>query len=175
MKFLYEGEECTLKGIPNQGLQMISSEGLQKILSNRNQVATMQLCRLEDRRCFNVPVDIAQGQDKRMNPLLLEYSDVFEEPRTLPTHRVHDHKIILKESTTHVNCRPYRHPTVQKDVIEQIAKEMLQAGIIRHSKSSDASLLILLTKIIHSGCIDYRALNNIPLKDKFPIPLIEFD
>lgn len=58
-KFLYQVEECTLKGIPKQRLQMINSEDMQKILSSKNQVATMQLCRLEGPSYFNVPIDSA--------------------------------------------------------------------------------------------------------------------
>jgi len=64
---------------------------------------------------------------------LKEYADIFAEPKTLPPHRSHDHKIILKEGTSPINVRPYRYPALQKDVIEQTVKEMLEAGIVRPS------------------------------------------
>jgi len=59
-----------------------------------------------------------------MQKLLDDFADVFEEPKTLPPHREYDHKILLKPGTTPINVRPYRCPTLQKDVIQ----EMLQAG-----------------------------------------------
>lgn len=36
---------------------------------------------------------------------------------------------MLKEGEEPVNLRPYRYPPAQKDIIEQLVQEMLQAGI----------------------------------------------
>ena len=68
-----------------------------------------------------------------MRQLLQDYATVFEVPGSLPPHRSHDHKIILKEGTSRINVRPYRYPALQKDIIDQTIKEMLEAGIIRPS------------------------------------------
>lgn len=82
IKFLYHGEECTLTGIPKQGLYMISGVDMQKALHRKNQVASMQLCRLEGTSYINVPKYNAEVQDEKMSSLLLEYQDVFKEQRT---------------------------------------------------------------------------------------------
>ena len=74
-----------------------------------------------------------------------------------------------------VKIRPYRYPTMQKDEIEKLVAEMKSTGIIRDSNSPFASLVVLVRKKDETWrlCIDYRQLNQLTVKDTFPIPLVE--
>jgi len=93
----------------------------------------------------------------------------------LPPSRSHDHTIPLKERAQPVNLRPYRYSSLQKDTVEGLISEMLEAGTVQPSHSPFASPVVLVKKkdISWRLCIDYRALNRLTIKNKFPIPLIE--
>ena len=100
---------------------------------------------------------------------------MFETPKRLPPSKRHDHKIKLTDESQTVKIRPYRYFAVQKNEIERIVAEMKEIGIIQDSHSLFASSVIFVKKKDGSWrlCIDYRQLNNITIKDKFPIPLVK--
>ncbi|KAJ7961036.1 Ty3/gypsy retrotransposon protein [Quillaja saponaria] len=79
------------------------------------------------------------------------------------------------DETQAVRIRPYRYPIIQKDEIEKQIGEMLQAGVIRNSTSSLSSPIVMVRKKDGSWrlCVDYRQLNQLTIKDKFLILLVE--
>jgi len=93
----------------------------------------------------------------------------------LPPTRSHDHRILLLPNQPPINTRRYKYPHYQKNEIEKLVKEFLQSGITRPSRSSFFSPVLLIKKSDGSWCfcIDYRALNEITVKDKFPKPVID--
>ncbi|GJR52677.1 putative mitochondrial protein [Tanacetum coccineum] len=98
-----------------------------------------------------------------------------DSPKELPPLRSHDHTTPLLPNITPINIRPYKHPPNQKDSIEIMVKELLQAGLIRDSQSSFSSPIVMVKKKDGSWrmCVDYRQLNKHTVKYKFPIPVIE--
>lgn len=70
--------------------------------------------------------------------------------------------------------RSYRVAEPEKQVLRQIIQELLDNKIIRESDSLYASPVILIKKKSgeHRMCIDFRKLNAITVKDKYPMPLI---
>lgn len=107
--------------------------------------------------------------------LLTEFSDIFEEPTELPPHRQYDHAITLEPGAAPVNCRPYRYSPLQKDEIERQVSEMLKTGVITHSMSPFAAPVLLVKKKDGTWrfCVDYRRLNQVTIKNKFPLPIID--
>nr|XP_027126014.1 uncharacterized protein LOC113742375 [Coffea arabica] len=186
MEFMQAGHKVVLRGIKQQGLQLIRQNKMQKLLQKPEQIAEAQLCLIrvvqdptsEPLSLRTISTDISKHQVRHsveLEHLLDEYSDLFHESNNLPPERSYDHKITLKEGTAPINVRPYRYPVFQKCEIERLVAEMLACGIIRTSSSPFSSPVVLVKKKDGSWrmCVDYRQLNNATIKDKFPIPLIE--
>ena len=110
--------------------------------------------------------------NREIEQLLVEFQDNFEEPKSLPPHRMLDHEIHLLPNSVPVNVHPYRYPHFQKAEIEKQVSNMLNSGVILHSTSPFSSRVLLVKKKDGTWrfCIDYRALNNITIRDRFPIP-----
>lgn len=107
--------------------------------------------------------------------ILSKYADVFTEPDELPPKRDKDHKIYLEKNSKAVNVRPYHYPQFQKAKMGAIVKELVQKGFVRASNSPFSSPVISVKKK-NGGwrlCVDYRSLNAITVKDRFPIPTID--
>ncbi|GAU32095.1 hypothetical protein TSUD_292190 [Trifolium subterraneum] len=107
--------------------------------------------------------------------LLTQFSSLFQNPTHLPPQRPVDHKITLTGASNPVNVRPYRYPHFQKQEIETQIRDMLNQGVIRLSTSAFSSPFLLVRKKDGTWrfCVDYRALNAITVKDRFPIPAID--
>lgn len=119
-----------------------------------------------------------KGEDEarhKITTVVEEFTYTFREPTDLPPKRQYDHSITLKKGVQGICVRPYRHSATQKDVIEKMVKEMCDCGIIRKSRSSFASPVVLVKKKDNTWCmcIDYLQLNQHTFKKKFPIPIIE--
>ncbi|OMO84555.1 reverse transcriptase [Corchorus capsularis] len=117
----------------------------------------------------------AEEMQPQIQAILVEFEELFGVPQGLPPKRLQDHRIPLTDESKAIKVRPYRYPSIQKDELERMIKEMLAAGIIRNNSSSFASPVVMVKKKDGSWrlCVDYRQLNDITIKDKFPIPLVE--
>lgn len=101
--------------------------------------------------------------DPVITKVLQQFSEAFEEPKG------------LQPNSAPVNVRPYRYPYIQKTEIENIIREMLDSGIVRPSVSPFTSPILLVRKKDNTWrlCVDYRKLNQITIKNKYPIPAID--
>ncbi|WVZ69502.1 hypothetical protein U9M48_018276 [Paspalum notatum var. saurae] len=111
----------------------------------------------------------------QVQALLDEYQHLFELPVDLPPTRECDHSIPLLPGASPVSVRPYRFPPALKDEIEKQVHEMLSNWLIHKSTSPFSSSVLLVKKKDNSWrfCVNYRQLNAITVKSKYPVPIIE--
>lgn len=100
---------------------------------------------------------------------------MFATPVGLPPARKRRHWISLKLGTGAVSVRLYRYAHAQKEELERQCEEMWRLGVIRPSSSVFSAPVLFVRKQDGSWhfCVDYHALNDQMIKDKFPIPVIE--
>ncbi|GBM05554.1 Transposon Ty3-I Gag-Pol polyprotein [Araneus ventricosus] len=66
-------------------------------------------------------------------------------------------------------------PLAKKEEAERLVKEMVDNGIIEESSGHWDSPIVLVKKkdVSTRFCVDYRKLNDITIKDSYPLPRID--
>lgn len=121
---------------------------------------------------LNTP--LVNDDKKRLLSLVNEFSDYFVTGTATSTVNTGSMEIRLN-SDAPVHYRPYKLSADEKSRVRAIVNDLLSKGIIRESQSEYASPILLVKKKDGSDrmCVDYRALNAITVKDRFPLPLID--
>lgn len=94
--------------------------------------------------------------------------------RSLPPHRPYDCAIDLLPGAPLPSSRLYSISQPERDAMERYITESLAAGLIRPSSSPVPAGFFFVDKKDKSlrPCIDYRGLNQITVKNKYPLPLL---
>ena len=120
---------------------------------------------------------ILQFQTTLKNDMLQQYPNVFPEtlPRDLPPADRLEHAIDLTPEYKIPPRKLYRQSDRELTETRRQITDYLDAGHIRPSTSSFGAPVLLVRKKDGSMrmCIDYRALNDITLKNTFPLPRID--
>ena len=109
--------------------------------------------------------------------LISKYRDVFpdELPPGLPPQREIDHKIELIPGSSPPSRPTYRMSAVELAELKKQLEELTKSGFIQPSKSPFGAPILFVKKKDGTMrmCIDYRALNNISVKNKYPLPRVD--
>ncbi|KAJ9519230.1 hypothetical protein QJQ45_017890 [Haematococcus lacustris] len=111
-----------------------------------------------------------------LDGLLSEYADVFGDmPPGLPPNRPVGHTIRTPPGAEAPYKRMYKlSPREEAEVKKQVA-ELLAKGLIEPSSSPYGAPILFVQKKDGSlrMCIDYRALNKLTVRDRYPLPRID--
>ena len=108
--------------------------------------------------------------------LVREFPDVFPKDLPgLPPKREIEFEITLIPSTTPISIPPYRLASVELEELKKQLEELTKKGFIRSSTSPWGAPVLFVKKKDGSMrmCIDYRKLNQVTVKNKYPLPRID--
>ena len=112
-----------------------------------------------------------------ISTVLQDFGDVFPEevPAGLPPLRDIEHQIDLIPGATLPNRALYRTNSEETKEIQRQVQELLDKGYIHVSLSPSAIPVILVPKKDGTWrmCVDFRAINNITIRYKHPIPRLD--
>jgi hypothetical protein len=104
-----------------------------------------------------------------------QYDEMFKEPKGLPLKRGVQHEIQLQQECPLPNIGMYRMSVMEIAEIEKQIQELLDKGVIVPSSSPCGSPIVLVPKKDGTWhmCVDFKALNKITVKNRYPLPRID--
>ncbi|KAJ0955677.1 putative nucleotidyltransferase, Ribonuclease H [Helianthus annuus] len=109
-------------------------------------------------------------------PVVRDYPEVFpEELPGLPPHRQVEFQIDLAPGAAPVARAPYRLAPSELEELSTQLQELLDKGFIRPSSSPWGAPVLFVKKKdgTFRMCIDYRELNKVTVKNRYPLPRID--
>ncbi|UYV67129.1 hypothetical protein LAZ67_4004017, partial [Cordylochernes scorpioides] len=121
---------------------------------------------------FQINENLPPKEQKELKQVLERYGDLFSS--RLGRTNLAKHRIDTEDAKP-IKHKPYRVSAKERDIIKEQIDEMLTEGIIRPSSSPWSFPVILVKKRDgkYRFCVDYRKLNNVTVKDVYPIPRID--
>ncbi|WVZ52593.1 hypothetical protein U9M48_003639, partial [Paspalum notatum var. saurae] len=122
-------------------------------------------------------VNATELQEIKKIPVVCEFPDVFpEELLGLPPDRNVEFSIEPVPCTAPVSKRPYKMAPDELKELKTQLQEQLDKGFIRPSSSPWGCPALFVEKKDQGGkrlCVDYRPLNAVTVKNKYPLPHID--
>ena len=115
-------------------------------------------------------------EQTRWYSVVNEYPDVFpEELPGMPPDRDVEFVIDLVPGTAPIAKRPYRMAVSELVELKKQLEELQRISFIRPSSSPWGAPVLFVKKKDGSMrlCVDYRALNEVTIKNKYPLPRID--
>jgi hypothetical protein len=121
-------------------------------------------------------VNQLDASQRPMVPVVNEFPNVFpEELPGMPPDRDTEFVIELMPSTAPIYKSPYRMATSELVELKEHIMELLEKGFIHPSSSPWGAPVIFVLKKDGTQrlCVDYHAMNEVTVKNKYPLPRID--
>ncbi|GJX43410.1 putative reverse transcriptase domain-containing protein [Tanacetum coccineum] len=160
-EFIYHGS------LPGKSMKIISALKARTLLSHGCEgfLATIH----------DTTSDVSSIHDQ---PIVSEFQDVFpKELLGIPPIRDVEFNIELIPGAEPISKAPYRMAPIELKELKDQLQELLERGFIRPSVSPWGAPVLFVKKKDGSMrlCIDYRELNKITIRNRYPLPLKEQD
>jgi hypothetical protein len=175
----------TVQRLPQFDICGIGAVGFHRNLKQPGTVAfttsLYEIDRLIEERQGSFKEELTDDQlvDLKLPPQYHSFKDVFSKAAsdTLPPHRTYDHKIELEEGKEiNLGFSPLRQQSLEElQATKQYIIEHLGKGFIDQSQAPFAAPILFVRKPNGSlrFCIDFRKLNLVTRKDRYPLPLLD--
>jgi hypothetical protein len=143
--------------------------------SGKEVVTKLYLPEQEEGACHHLLVDDRESNMIEANRIVLDFPDVFpKELPGMPPERKIEFAIELILGTAPISKRAYRVSGPELVELKKQIDELFEKGYIRPSTSPWAAPVLFVEKKDGTKrmCIDYRALNEVTVKNKYPLPRI---
>jgi hypothetical protein len=154
-------------------------QGIPRVVAIR-EISAMQLKKSFRKGCQMFAAHMEEATKDRVasiedHSVLRDFEDVFREILGLPPKRDIDFSIDLVPGAAPVSKTPYRMGTPELKELQMQLEELLKKGYIRPSVSPWGAPVLFVKK--KDGtlrlCIDFRQLNKVTIKNKYPLPRID--
>ncbi|XP_073118636.1 uncharacterized protein [Henckelia pumila] len=168
---------CFVKGKHPQPYRLQWFNDCAEVRVNRRVVVPFSIGKYVDEEVLLKKSDIAGDLPSVVVSLLQEFDDLFPEelPQGLPPLRGIEHQIDLVPGSALPNRPAYRSTPEETKELQRQVSEILDKGFVRDSMSPCAVPVLLIPKKDGSWrmCVDCRAINNITIKYRHPIPRLD--
>ncbi|GJU58170.1 putative reverse transcriptase domain-containing protein [Tanacetum coccineum] len=158
-EFIYHGS------LPGKSMKIISALEARTLLSHG--------CEGFLANIHDTTSDVSSIHDQ---PIVSEFQDVFpEELPGIPPIRDVEFNIELIPGAEPISKAPYRMAPIELKELKDQLQELLERGFIRPSVSPWGAPVLFVKKKDGSMrlCIDYRELNKITIRNRYPLPRID--
>ncbi|KAJ9513874.1 hypothetical protein QJQ45_020952 [Haematococcus lacustris] len=176
MSFQHAGRKHTLRAPPSPkhpdiDKYTISTAGLRVAMQTRQPMFLVSI----------TPTGIDSATDRHQimdcTAITQKFADVFpaDLPAGLPPQRAVDHRIEVEPGKRPPTRSTYNMSTSELAELKAQITEMQEKGFIRPSTSPYAAGVLFVRKKdgTFRMCVDYRPLNRITIKNKYPLPRVE--
>lgn len=173
LSFLFLGNLVTVHADISKESNFLSKKELKKGLAKGVPTFAVYIQPRNEVKTSNEPFKT----DNPVQYLLEEFKDVFPDdlPNGLPPKRSFDFKIILQPLASPQKRPLYKLSQLETEELQKQLADLLEKGFIQPSSSPWGSPILFVSKKDGGNrmCVDYRALNQLTVKNCYPLPRLD--